>query len=395
MSPESLSSADAEGVSRRAAPARNGPDAAAGAAEGARQDASRLKARVSPRAAEQPRRAPAAKNAACPEVAVSSVPRRMSKMARGLPRPRLRLKRILALLVMFAIAWPFILFFYGNSKLQHIDALSGAADTPGTTYLIVGSDKREAGVLDDGWEGERADTIMLLQLPAKGNSSLVSIPRDALVEIPGYGMAKINASYAYGGPKLLVQSVENLTGMAIDRYVEVSMGGVQNMVDAVGGVELCYDHDVDDADSQMVWSAGCHKVDGKEALAFSRMRKADPEGDIGRQKRQRQVVSKVIRQAASPATLLRPDRELRLVDAAASNLVANEGASLLSLAQAGLGLTSVMGDGGLMGAPPIASINYWYNGQSCVLIDPETSPAFWARMRDGELTREDLAIGTE
>ena len=90
------------------------------------------------------------------------------------------------------------------------------------------------------------------------------------MNIPGYGEDKINASYAYGGAKLLVKTVEGLTKMKINHYVEVGMGGVKNVVDAVGGVEACLDYDVDDHDSGLIWNTAqgkCQQVNGEKALA--------------------------------------------------------------------------------------------------------------------------------
>ena len=161
---------------------------------------------------------------------------------------------------------------------------------------------------------------MLLHVPTSGHTSLISLPRDSYVSIPGHGYGKLNSSIALGGPQLLVETVEKLSGMGVDHYVQVSMDGVAQLTDAVGGVNLCYDRTVDDADSGMVWEAGCHDVDGAQALAFSRMRKSDPQGDIGRTARQRQVVSKVIAKAATPAVLLHPNHQLDLVKAGTSAL---------------------------------------------------------------------------
>ncbi|WP_257210673.1 LCP family protein [Actinomyces ruminis] len=140
-----------------------------------------------------------------------------------------------------------------NSKLQRVEALSGADATPGETWLIVGSDSRADGAVADNTEGARADSIMLLHKAPGGQASLTSLPRDTFVEIPGYGGNKINAAYSYGGPTLLVSTVEQLTGLTIDHYVEVGMGGVSSMVDAVGGINVCLDYDVNDADSGLVW----------------------------------------------------------------------------------------------------------------------------------------------
>lgn len=306
--------------------------------------------------------------------------------------PRRWIVSILILLLVAVVGWPLFLVQYGNSKMEHLNALSGAADTPGTTYLIVGSDKRQEEAINDGTEGERADTLMLLQVPQSGAPALVSLPRDSWVEIPGYGEDKINASYAIGGPELLVETVENLTGMTVDHYLEVSMFGVQDLVDGVGGVNLCLDYDVVHDDfSGLEWQAGCHDVDGATALAFSRMRYSDPQGDIGRTMRQRQVVTKLISKAASPSTLINPVRQYTLVGKAASNLTGDEGTSLVDIAKAGLGLRKVMGEGGLMGTPPISTLEYWTeSGQVAVLLDPDRVDDFFVRMRDGQLTSADF-----
>src|SRR5690606_431197 len=107
-------------------------------------------------------------------------------------------------------------------------------------YLIVGSDSRD-GWKADGTEGARTDTIVVLHQPVAGAPALISIPRDSYVSIPGHDDNKINAAFAYGGPALLVETVELLTGLTIDHYVEVGFTGVSSVVDALGGVELCYD----------------------------------------------------------------------------------------------------------------------------------------------------------
>ena len=276
------------------------------------------------------------------------------------PRRRRWLRRTLILvlvLVVFLVAWPFYLVHYGNSKLSHVDALSGRSGTPGTTYLIVGSDKREAGGIQDVTEGERADTIMLLQIPDSGKPSLVSLPRDAYVKIPGHKANKINSAYSTGGAKLLVATVEELSGMTIDHYLEVSMG------------------------------------DGTTALAFSRMRKSDPLGDIGRTMRQRQVVSKVVGKAVSVSTFVNPFKQRKLVGSVAKNLTTDKDTGIMGMREAAFGLREVMGKGGLMGAPPIASLNYRVGGQSAVALDTKAVDGFFEKMKNGTLTSADFYQG--
>ena len=303
-----------------------------------------------------------------------------------------RIALALLVVVLLLIAWPFYLVSYGNSHLSHVEALSGATDTSGTTYLIVGSDKRSEAQVEAGdpTEGQRSDTIMLLDIPSSGAPALVSLPRDSWVEIPGHGEAKINAAYSLGGPQLLVQTVENLSGLTIDHYVEVSMSGVQELTDAVGGVNLCLDYTVNDEYSGLNWEAGCHDADGTMALAFSRMRYSDPRGDIGRTERQRQVVGAILHKAVTPSTLLNPMKQRALVGAVAQNLTTDTNTSIMGLGRAGLALRTVMGPDGLMGVPPISTIDYRVGGQSAVQLDPDAIGPFFEKMKNGQLTAADF-----
>ena len=312
------------------------------------------------------------------------------------PRPRRKRRRRLALktlsvLLVIVLAWGGFLVWDANTNIGRVSALSGASDTAGTTYLLAGSDSRADGAVQDGFEGsERADSIMLVNIAANGQAVALSIPRDTYAEIPGVGWDKINASYAYGGPQLLVETVEKLTGLTVDHFVQIGMGAVPDMVDAVGGVELCYDHDSNDEYSGLNWTAGCHTVDGPTALQFSRMRYQDPEGDIGRTKRQRQVISKVVSEAASPATLINPARTLRVERAGSKSFTVDEDSSIMTVASLVMALRSASSDE-LMGVPPIESLDYTTSaGASAVLLRDETAPDFFAKLRAGKLTTSDF-----
>ena len=312
------------------------------------------------------------------------------------PRPRRKRRRRLVLktlpvLLVIVLAWGGFLVWDANTNIGRVSALSGASDTAGTTYLLAGSDSRADGAVQDGFEGsERADSIMLVNIAANGQAVALSIPRDTYAEIPGVGWDKINASYAYGGPQLLVKTVEKLTGLTVDHFVQIGMGAVPDMVDAVGGVELCYDHDSNDEYSGLNWTAGCHTVDGPTALQFSRMRYQDPEGDIGRTKRQRQVISKVVSEAASPATLINPARTLRVERAGSKSFTVDEDSSIMTVASLVMALRSASSDE-LMGVPPIESLDYTTSaGASAVLLRDETAPDFFAKLRAGKLTTSDF-----
>ena len=298
---------------------------------------------------------------------------------------------IVLALIAARVAW---LWNDVSSQLHRVDALSGAADTPGETWLIVGSDAR-GGVIQDDTEGARADSVMLLHKAENGQTSLISLPRDTFVDIPEYGENKINAAYSFGGPKLLVQTVEKLSGLTVDHYVEVGMTGVSQMVDAVGGVDVCLDYDVADEDSGLVWDTSqgkCQTVDGTKALAYSRMRKSDPTGDVGRGLRQRAVISAVVSKAASPTTVISFSRQDALVDAGTNALTVDENAGTMSIARMVLAFRSASGNS-LTGAPPIEDTAYSPEDADIgetVLLQDTTAPDFFSKLRDGKLTAADF-----
>ena len=301
---------------------------------------------------------------------------------------------VLAVILITLCGYTWHLWNKASDQLRRIDALSSMADTPGETWLIVGSDSRSDGAIaDTTTAGQRADSVMVLHKAENGQTSLTSLPRDTYVNIPGYGEDKINASYAYGGAKLLVKTVEGLTKMKINHYVEVGMGGVKNVVDAVGGVEACLDYDVDDHDSGLIWNTAqgkCQQVNGEKALAFSRMRKSDPTGDIGRGLRQRAIISAAVKKAMSPSTLLNPSATSKLVDAGTGSLTVDKDSGVWDIGQMVLAFRSASNDG-LTGAPPIEDPDYEPGdvGSTVLLVDT-TAPIFFGKVRDGRLTASDF-----
>ena len=140
-----------------------------------------------------------------------------------------------------------------------------------------------------------------------GPSMLLSIPRDSLVEVPGNGRSKINSAFAIGGPRLLVQTIEQNTGIRIDHYIEIGFGGFVNMVDAVGGITICPETAMNDPQAELKISEGCQEADGKTALGYARSRKTQSLGDIDRARAQREVVAAVAETVGGPVrTLVTP-----------------------------------------------------------------------------------------
>ncbi len=281
--------------------------------------------------------------------------------------------------------WPFM------PRVDAAPAGQRPAEQPGSLYLLAGSDSR-AGLTPEEQQrlgtgsdaGQRTDTIMLLYLPVQGRAALVSVPRDSFLAIPGHGKNKINAAYALGGPTLLVQTVEQNTGLRVDGYAEVGFGGFVNVVDAVGGIELCPASAIKDRDSNLDIPAGCQQMDGVTALGYVRMRKADPLGDLGRAQRQREMLGALAKKVISPATILLPWRWWGVNHSAsrAITLGADDGVAELT----GIGTAVVrLGTGqGVTLSVPIGNADATTSAGSSVLWDDKQSKAMFAAMAKGE-----------
>lgn len=161
--------------------------------------------------------------------------------------------------------------------------------------LAVGSDARP-GVCEPV-ERCLADSIHLIGVnPRRGAASIIGFPRDSYVNIPGVGTRKINDSLFYGGPELVVQTVEELVGVDIDHYLLTSFEGLKKMVNAVGGLEVDIPYPMSDSSSGAVFSEGPTTLDGKQALAFARNRKDTPNGDFSRSENQGLVMVAALEQ---------------------------------------------------------------------------------------------------
>lgn len=273
---------------------------------------------------------------------------------------------------------------WANGQLNKQTWLTSKTDTAGESWLILGSDEREGTIGDSGdVTGFRTDTILVLTKPKTGPSSLISIPRDSLVEIDGSYM-KINAVAQLYSRSQLVNEVEDITGQKINHVAMVRFGGLVKVVDALGGVDLCYDQDVNDPYSGLNWTAGCHTVDGNTALAFSRMRYADAQGDFGRAARQRQVINAIVKKSASTQTLTNFGRAQRTVTAALSSITVDEQASTSSLLAMALAFKSASGKNGISGSVYWSDPDYYVDGVgSSVLLDDEKNTKLFSELASG------------
>lgn len=288
---------------------------------------------------------------------------------------------VAALILSVFGAWQWV-----DSKLNRSDWLTDTPNTPASTWLILGSDERD-GSTDyggvDNISGFRTDTILVLIKPKSGPSSLVSIPRDSLMNVDNQYM-KINAVALIAGKKALVSNVEQITGQKIDHVAQIKFGGLQNVVNALGGIELCYDEDVQDSYSGLNWKAGCHTADGSTALSFSRMRYADAQGDFGRNERQRQVISAIVKKASSSETLTNPSKIVAVSNAAMSALTVDEKTNPYTLLTMALAFKSATGSNGISGSVYWSDPDYYVDGVgSSVLLDDAKNTELFNQLADG------------
>lgn len=239
-----------------------------------------------------------------------------------------------------------------DTSLRREPALKDNADRPGigrgTNWLLVGSDSREGLTVEQQKDlatggdigSGRTDTILLVHMPGLGSSTratVVSIPRDSYVPIPGHGRDKINTAFAMGGAPLLTQTVEQATGLRLDHYAEIGFGGFAGLVDALGGVTLCLPKPISDPLAGIDLPAGCQKLDGRNALGYVRTRDT-PRADLDRMVNQRQFMSALPRRAASPAVWLNPWRWYSVPHAAVDALTVDQGDHVWDLARLGWAL---------------------------------------------------------
>ena len=313
------------------------------------------------------------------------------------PRRRRRFP-VVRLLVLLVVAWlAFTVFtpFHAWNSISKVDTAPEGqrpAETKGYTYLLVGSDSREGLTAAQRKElatgkaaGRRTDSIILVHVPSGGGKpALISIPRDSYVPIPGHGSNKINAAFSLGGPKLLVQTVEQVTDLRIDGYVEIGFAGFASVVDSLDGVTICVPFDMNDKKAHINLKKGCQNLDGPNALGFVRARYSDPRGDIGRAERQRQFLAAIMKKAATPTTVLVPTRWWGFTNATASGVVVGEDTSIRDASRVLLAMRSVSNDQGLSLVVPISTENYQTNAGSSVKWDTERARALFTMLREDQ-----------
>lgn len=296
----------------------------------------------------------------------------------------------MTVLLVLALAWVVGMFWAVSASWAEVNTVDASPDgdrpsSAGRNVLLVGSDSREGltreerNRLGTGHDsgGARTDSILVLHT-GSAESTLLSIPRDSYVEIPGHGMNKINAAFSIGGPELLTQTIEHNTGLELEGYMEIGFGGFAHVVDAVDGVRICVKNDMHDEKAHLDLKKGCQVLDGKDALGYVRARYSDPEGDLGRARRQREFLGALSNEMMTPANMLLPWRVHSLGTSTASALTVGKDDSMISTALALWAFRGISaGDGNSVAVPvssnslptPVGSVVIWDEAQSKQLFE--------------------------
>ncbi|RNL82330.1 LCP family protein [Halostreptopolyspora alba] len=331
----------------------------------------------------------------------------------GIPPARVRRQRTVLLLaaamsflVLLASGGSWAFTEWASGKINRFDVFGGLfdGDRPeegpkgALTFLLIGSDSREGveGSDNDGAAG-RSDTMMLVHLNnERDHVNVVGLPRDSWVNVPGHGKDKINAAYAYGGPQLAVRTVESATNVRIDHYAEIDFSGFVDVVNAVGGIEVCLSEPIEDPKAHLSMEAGTHHVDGEDALAFSRTRQT-PGGDLDRIDRQQQVVSALLDKAVSTETLSDPAKLTSFLDTALGAVTVDEGLDTKALNRLGAQVSDIGLDDVTFTQVPVADTDYWTpRGDVAVRWNEEEARALFADINaDQPVSERETASSAE
>jgi LCP family protein required for cell wall assembly len=292
-----------------------------------------------------------------------------------------------AFVLLFAgTAWGFT--SYVNDSIGRVNA--GTAGTPSggpLNLLLAGVDVRSGLTRHQQLAlhvgkvvSFNSDTLMLIHVSGdRSQVTVVSIPRDSWVNIPGHGMSKINAAYGLGGPPLVVKTVEQDTGVTINDFIQVNFLGFVKVIDALGGVNICLPFAVDDSYSGLHLSAGPHHVDGITALEFARDRHSFAASDLARISDQQQLLASLLNEAISSGTLTNPVKLSSFLRAALSVIKVDQGLNVSSLADQ---LRGISPHHVRFMTVPLSDYNYQTpTGQSAVLWDSSAAATLFDELQ--------------
>jgi LCP family protein required for cell wall assembly len=288
-------------------------------------------------------------------------------------------------LALAGAAWAFT--SYINSAVARVDAGTAGGYGGPLNILLAGVDLRTGLTHAQQLQlhvgraaSANSDTMMVIHVSAdRTRVTVVSIPRDSWADIPGHGMSKINAAFGLGGPALMVATVEHMTGLTINHFVEVNFLGFVKIIDALGGVNICLPFAVHDRYSGLHLPAGMHHVNGITALMYARDRHSFAASDLARISNQQSLLSSLLREAISSQTLADPLRLTAFLRAALGAIKVDRGLDLAALADQlrGISLHDVQ-----FLTVPLLNVNYTApNGESAVLWNTGAARQVFAELK--------------
>ena len=326
---------------------------------------------------------------------------RHSRRRRRRQRTGLILLVVLALVLSsLAFVWFRLNSYAGDVKrLPAHEAFPAAAGRPAKpvvaegslTFLLVGSDRRAEGQTTGEnatgpafrYGAQRTDTIMLVHLSRKRDKAYaVSLPRDSWVNVPGNGMAKINAGYSWGGPPLLIETIEGLSKVRIDHLAIIDFEGFRSMTSALGGVDVKVRETTTDPRSGRTFVAGRNHLEGQAALDFVRQRYGLPRGDLDRVERQQRFMKALLSKAIDGSTLTNPLKLDDFLGAATSAATVDENLDNGEMRSLALSLRKLHARDMAFMTAPVSGFGR-EGEQSVVYLDPaKTKEMFKAMRRD-------------
>jgi LCP family protein required for cell wall assembly len=318
-------------------------------------------------------------------------------------------RRVTMVLIIFgivAIAATGTAYYLGRQLVAPIDRIEGVFDnleeadrpakppagSPGAdavNILLLGTDRRsEIPTTGDRAESaawvpgaQRSDAMLLLHIDAdRDGATVISLPRDSWVAVPGYGYDKINAAYSYGGASLAVATVEKLTQVRIDHLAVIDWEGIRRLTDELGGVTVTVPEPVYDSARDVTWAAGVHRLDGQAALDYVGQRYGLPSGDLDRARRQQNFLRALMVDTLRRISDAGPWEVYELLRVMTNNLSVDDEWSTKEMARLAWSLRGLEDDDVAFLTVPVAGLG-WEGPQSVVHLDQAMGQRLWSAVR--------------